>query len=255
MIGKKVLRISNIMVRLAVRLLTSARNTYFRNFPQAYIDREMGVKRDPAYKPRTYRNTEHRPWAMQEKNLNHPRNKIPPQKRLVHAPLPEWEIFQGDMVQVLVGKDKGRRGEVVQTVQERNWCFVGGRNLTYEKYAESSGIPAKLISKELPLDVVTEVALLDPVDNEPTKIEWRYTEQGDRVRVSKRTGRIIPIPHLAMETYEYKTKSTYREEPKDTRQKELSEVTYVPTSKTFEEEIMDKMGIVETRKQGGTFWY
>lgn len=28
----------------------------------------------------------------------------------------------------------------------------------------------------------------------PTDIEWRYTEEGERVRVSVRTGRIIPKP-------------------------------------------------------------
>ena len=31
----------------------------------------------------------------------------------------------------------------------------------------------------------------------PTEIEWRYSEKGERVRVSKRTGRIIPIPAMA----------------------------------------------------------
>lgn len=43
-----------------------------------------------------------------------------------------------------------------------------------------------------------------------TEIEWRYTEQGERVRVSKRTGRIIPKPMVAQETYEFKSKATYR---------------------------------------------
>lgn len=43
----------------------------------------------------------------------------------------------------------------------------------------------------------------------PVKIEWRYTEKGEKVRVSVRTGRILPIPLLEEETYDYKTKSTY----------------------------------------------
>jgi len=40
-------------------------------------------------------------------------------------------------------------------------------------------------------------------------IEWRYTEAGQKVRVSVRTGRIIPIPRAAEETYDYKTKGSY----------------------------------------------
>ena len=42
-----------------------------------------------------------------------------------------------------------------------------------------------------------------------TEIEWRYTEQGDKVRISKRTGLIIPIPITATETIDYKTKAGY----------------------------------------------
>lgn len=29
---------------------------------------------------------------------------------------------------------------------------------------------------------------------EPTEVEWRYTEEGERVRVSLRSGRILPVP-------------------------------------------------------------
>lgn len=43
----------------------------------------------------------------------------------------------------------------------------------------------------------------------PVQIVWRYDESGERVRVSKRSGRIIPIPVLEEETYDYKTKKTY----------------------------------------------
>jgi large subunit ribosomal protein L24 len=43
-------------------------------------------------------------------------------------------------------------------------------------------------------------------------IEWRYTESGEKVRVSVRTGRIIPIPKAAEETRDYKTKATYKGE-------------------------------------------
>jgi hypothetical protein len=48
----------------------------------------------------------------------------------------------------------------------------------------------------------------------------------------------------------------FAEEPKDTRKNELIAVTYKPTTKTFEQDIMDTMGIVETRKPiGATYWY
>lgn len=43
----------------------------------------------------------------------------------------------------------------------------------------------------------------------PCEIEWRYTEKGEKVRVSVRSGRIVPIPILASETYDYKTARSY----------------------------------------------
>ena len=37
----------------------------------------------------------------------------------------------------------------------------------------------------------------------PTEIEWRYTEKGERVRVSVRSGRIIPLPGGAQELEDF----------------------------------------------------
>lgn len=46
----------------------------------------------------------------------------------------------------------------------------------------------------------------------PATVEWRYTEEGEKVRVSARTGRIIPLPNQAEETYDYKIKAAYQGE-------------------------------------------
>lgn len=40
-------------------------------------------------------------------------------------------------------------------------------------------------------------------------IEWRYTEKGEKVRVSMRSGRIVPMPVEANETIDYKEKHLY----------------------------------------------
>lgn len=47
------------------------------------------------------------------------------------------------------------------------------------------------------------------VHSRPTEIEWRYTEKGERVRVSVRTGRIIPLPIYASETEDFVVPSTF----------------------------------------------
>jgi large subunit ribosomal protein L24 len=70
-----------------------------------------------------------------------------------------------------------------------------------------------------------------------------------------RSGRIIPIPPMAEETYDYKTKSAYREGDKDTTADDLSKITFKPSLCTFDMEIMQKMGIKEERVPAKTFWY
>lgn len=59
-----------------------------------------------------------------------------------------------------------------------------------------------------------------------TAIEWRYTEEGNRVRVSCRTGRIIPIPISSKETVDYKTPELYIEQSKDTIESDVKELTF-----------------------------
>lgn len=43
----------------------------------------------------------------------------------------------------------------------------------------------------------------------PTQVEWRYDEEGNRVRVSLRSGKILPIPAEEEETLYYKTLKSY----------------------------------------------
>lgn len=64
------------------------------------------------------------------------------------------------------------------------------------------------------------------VVREATKIEWRYTDSGEKVRVSIRTGRIIPIPLTNQETVDYKLPHIYREQPKDTIKSVVEKLTF-----------------------------
>lgn len=109
--------------------------------------------------------------------------------------------------------------------------------------------------KEQPLLVTTEVTLVDPSDLKPTTFEWRFTEEGEKVRVSTRTGRIIPIPASNEETRDYKTKAAYKEQPKDTVSAEVDKITFEPKLCTFEMDIMEKMGIKEDRVPPKSYWY
>lgn len=99
------------------------------------------------------------------------------------------------------------------------------------------------------------MSLIDPSDLQATPIEWRYTEEAQKVRVSLRTGRIIPLPKAMEETQDFKTKMAYVEREKDTTAKVVSEITFTPKLKTFEMDIMEEHGLVENGRPLKTYWY
>lgn len=170
-------------------------------------------------------------------------------------PIKEWSVFRGDRVEILVGKDKGKQGIVKQIFEERNWVTVEGLNCKLTKVGETKNFPGVYMQEEQPLLVTSEIALVDPSDLTATGIEWRFTDDGKKVRVSTRTGRIIPVPGSVEETIDYKSKAIYKEQPKDTAAKDVAEVTFEPKLRTFEMDIMEEMGIKEDRVPAKSFWY
>ncbi|CAH8441136.1 unnamed protein product [Schistosoma mattheei] len=118
--------------------------------------------------------------------------------RLSEFPYPNitWCVIHpnGDRVQILCGPDKGRVGIVSSVLKIRRLVYVDGLNYHID----------------------TQVALLDPSNNEPCKCSWRYTEEGNRVRVSLQTGHVIPLPAAARHLDDLTDPKTAVVSPKDT---------------------------------------
>ncbi|KAG4073056.1 hypothetical protein HA402_009475 [Bradysia odoriphaga] len=234
----------------------------YSNLPDSYIKRATEqvywrTPRDHRYLNRTvqrlrFRFTTNRPWTSQFYQQNLPGTY---RKPVFVEPIEEWSYFKGDRVEVLVGRDKGKQGIVTQVIQERNWVIVEGLNCHFRRVGQDKNFPGILIKSEAPLLVTNQIALVDPSDLQSTPFEWRYTEEGEKVRVSSRTGRIIPLPKSMEETVDYKSKKAYVEREKDTPAAVASAVTFEPKIMTFEMEIMKEMGIEEDRIPGKTFWY
>ncbi|XP_065200644.1 large ribosomal subunit protein uL24m [Planococcus citri] len=234
----------------------------YSNLPDSYIKKsiEHVFYRTPRlrnYLRRTVKKseivfTEDRPWTLQSKMANPIYKKAP---TIYVEPIKEWKIFKGDRVELLYGKDKGKQGIVAQVIQERNWVVVEGLNKEIKVMEKESTGPASIRVVEKPLRVTDQISLVDPSDLLPCDVDWRYTEKGERVRVSLRSGRIIPMPIKAQETYDYKTPKTYIEQPKDTPADVVQKVTFEPSLNTFEMEIMKKMNIKEDREPAPVYWY
>uniref|UniRef100_A0A0K8SJ81 Large ribosomal subunit protein uL24m n=1 Tax=Lygus hesperus TaxID=30085 RepID=A0A0K8SJ81_LYGHE len=233
------------------------------NLPESYVRRtlrsvEWSTPRGyPQYLPKqivhkkTYYEVD-KPWTAQFQKLNEPGRK---HRKIFLEPIKDWSYFVGDRVEVLAGPDKGKQGIISEVVEERNWVIVEGLNTKLKVVGKTKQFPGSVIAVEQPLTINREVALVDPADMLSTKVEWRFTEDGEKVRVSHRTGRIIPVPNQAQSTHDYKSKSTYKESPKDTGDSEISKITFSPSLSTFEMDIMKSEGIEETRTPSKTYWY
>ena len=100
------------------------------------------------------------------------------------------KIRTDDNVIVISGKDKGRTGKVIRTDPKRDRVYVEGVNMVKRHMRPTPGrpnAPVGVIEKEGPVHV-SNVAIVDPKDNKPTRVGVSRDENGNRMRVTKRSG-------------------------------------------------------------------
>jgi large subunit ribosomal protein L24 len=91
---------------------------------------------------------------------------------------------------VLCGRDKGRRGEVIEVRPDEDRALVRGVNMVKRHQRQTGAQEGGIISKEAPVHL-SNLALLDPKDNKPTRVGFKFVGEGrdrKKVRVSRRTG-------------------------------------------------------------------
>jgi large subunit ribosomal protein L24 len=92
------------------------------------------------------------------------------------------KVRRDDDVIVIGGKDRGKTGKVIRTDPKKGYVYIEHLNMI-KKGGEVGGI----IEREGPIHV-SNVMLLDPEDNKPTRVKVDRTG-GKRKRVAARTGR------------------------------------------------------------------
>jgi large subunit ribosomal protein L24 len=100
------------------------------------------------------------------------------------------KIKKGDRVVVISGRDKGRSGEVISVSPAEERALVRGVNMVKRHQKQSAKQEGGIISKESSIHL-SNLALLDPKDNKPTRVGFKYVGEGldrKKVRVAKRSG-------------------------------------------------------------------
>jgi large subunit ribosomal protein L24 len=100
------------------------------------------------------------------------------------------KIKKGDKVVVLTGRDKGKSGEVLRVSRADSRLVVQGINMVKRHTQAKPGEPGGIIEKEGTIHV-SNVAHVDPKSQQPTRVGYRFLEDGRKVRFAKRSGEIL----------------------------------------------------------------
>ncbi len=100
------------------------------------------------------------------------------------------KIKKGDRVVVTTGRDKGKRGEVLQVIPSENRAVVQGVNIVRRHQKQSAQQDGGIVAKEAPIHI-SNVAVEDPQDGSPSRVGYKFLDDGRKVRYAKRSGETI----------------------------------------------------------------
>lgn len=99
-------------------------------------------------------------------------------------------VKKGDKVKVITGKDKGKTGTVLAAFPKKDRVLVEGVNVV-KKHSKPSQLNPQggILTQEAAIHV-SNVMVIDPKTNEPTRVGYKV-EDGKKVRVAKKSGEIL----------------------------------------------------------------
>jgi large subunit ribosomal protein L24 len=108
-----------------------------------------------------------------------------------------------DKVLVISGKDKGKTGKIIKIISKHNKIVVEKVNVRTKHIKKQQGQPGQKIKFEGPISA-SNVMIIDPQSNKPTRIGYKRLDNGKKERISKLSG--VSLENLTPEeTKEEKT--------------------------------------------------
>lgn len=104
----------------------------------------------------------------------------------------QYRIHKDDKVMVTSGKDKGKIGKVVKILRKKDRVIVEGANMVkrHTKANPYAQQPGGIVEKEMPIHVSNVMVMCGACAN-ATRVGYRYTEDGKKVRFCKKCNEII----------------------------------------------------------------
>ena len=92
----------------------------------------------------------------------------------------------GDKVVVISGKDKGKEGKIIKVLRNENRVVVEGVNMV-KKHIKGNGQQAGSITEVEAAIHASNVMIVDPKTNKPTRIGHSINKDGKKIRVTKKS--------------------------------------------------------------------
>jgi large subunit ribosomal protein L24 len=102
------------------------------------------------------------------------------------------KIKKGDQVIVIAGRDKNKRGRVIEVLPTEGKVKVEGANIIkkHERANPASNRGGGIIEKEAYLDI-SNVQLIDPQTGKPTRVKYQVEADGTKLRVAAKSGQSL----------------------------------------------------------------
>ncbi|MCZ8517270.1 50S ribosomal protein L24 [Paenibacillus filicis] len=116
---------------------------------------------------------------------------MPKQPKKLESHNNKLHVKKDDTVFVITGKDKGKKGRVIAAFPRENRVLVEGVNMIKKHSKPSQQNPqGGIITQEAPIHV-SNVMLVDPKSGQPTRVGYKVLDNGQKVRVAKKSGEVI----------------------------------------------------------------
>jgi large subunit ribosomal protein L24 len=99
------------------------------------------------------------------------------------------KVKKGDQVIVMAGRDKGKRGRVLDVKPAEGKVKVEGVGVVKRHQRANPGMnkPGGIIEREAYVDI-SNVQLIDPADGKPTRVRYEVASDGTKTRVASASG-------------------------------------------------------------------
>jgi large subunit ribosomal protein L24 len=103
-----------------------------------------------------------------------------------------FKVKKGDVVQVMVGKEKGRTGVVKKVVLSEGRVFIEGIRSVVRFTRPSYSNPDGRVEKNLSVHI-SNVAVVDPATGNGGRVGFRINDAGKKERFFKKSGDTVSL--------------------------------------------------------------